>query len=113
MAKAEPATDGPAAQLTLQFLTWLAERPRTYGEVMECWRSSCPRLSVWEDALEAGLIAFGNRGTLRTKPVEVTLRGMELLRAAKISTAAFRPLIHVARAKGSGDESPPHHNPSL
>jgi hypothetical protein len=46
----------PAALLTLQFLAWIAERPRTYAETMEAWRTSCPRLSVWEDANLDGLV---------------------------------------------------------
>jgi hypothetical protein len=45
------------APLTIDFLTWLAARPRPYAEVMEAWRTSCPRLTVWEDAIEAGLVA--------------------------------------------------------
>ena len=31
--------------LTEQFLAWVADRPRTYAEAMEAWRSTCPRLS--------------------------------------------------------------------
>jgi hypothetical protein len=42
--------------LTLEFLDWVARRPRTYADAMEAWRTSCPRLTVWEDALAAGLI---------------------------------------------------------
>ena len=42
--------------LTLEFLDWVARRPRTYADAMEAWRTSCPRLTVWEDALVAGLI---------------------------------------------------------
>ena len=42
--------------LTLQMLAWLAVRPRTYGETMDAWRTSCPRLSIWEDALADRLI---------------------------------------------------------
>jgi hypothetical protein len=42
--------------LTLDFLAWLAAAPRPYGEVMEAWRTSCPRLSIWEDALADGLV---------------------------------------------------------
>jgi hypothetical protein len=41
---------------TLQLLTWIAERRRTYPETMEAWRSSCPRLTVWENAVTAGLV---------------------------------------------------------
>lgn len=46
------------ASLTRQMLEWIAERPRTHDEVMEVWRTSCPRLSIWEDACAAGLIAY-------------------------------------------------------
>lgn len=42
--------------LTLDFLAWLAAAPRDYSDVMEAWRTSCPRLTVWEDAIDAGLI---------------------------------------------------------
>jgi hypothetical protein len=47
-----------------QFLTWVTERPRRYADVMEEWRSSCPRLTVWEDASIAGHVALegGPRG---------------------------------------------------
>ncbi len=42
--------------LTLQLLEWLAARPRGYGETMEAWRTSCPRMPVWEDAIADGLV---------------------------------------------------------
>jgi hypothetical protein len=45
------------APLILDFLEWIAVRPRPYSEVMEVWRTSCPRLTVWEDANERGFIA--------------------------------------------------------
>jgi hypothetical protein len=44
--------------LTVQFLRWLADRPRTYADVMEAWRSSCPRISVWEGSFIAGLVRY-------------------------------------------------------
>jgi hypothetical protein len=37
-------------------LEWLAVRERTYEEVMEAWRTSCPRLPVWEEANDRGLV---------------------------------------------------------
>lgn len=40
----------------VQFLLWIAARPRTYSETMEAWRTNCPRLSAWEDATANGLI---------------------------------------------------------
>jgi hypothetical protein len=42
--------------LLVDLLTWLAAGDRPYGEVMEAWRSSCPRLTIWEDALAAAWI---------------------------------------------------------
>jgi hypothetical protein len=50
----------PTSALTLQFLAWIDHRPRTYAEAMEAWRSTCPRLSIWEDAILDGLIRFEN-----------------------------------------------------
>jgi hypothetical protein len=44
------------APLTLDFLAWLAAEPRDYADVMDAWRTSCPRLTIWEDAIDAGLI---------------------------------------------------------
>jgi hypothetical protein len=45
-----------ASAPTLELLAWIAERPRTYPETLEVWKSSCPRLTVWEDALSDGLV---------------------------------------------------------
>ena len=42
--------------LTLQFLAFVADGERTYGETMEAWRSTCPRMSIWEDAVRDGLV---------------------------------------------------------
>lgn len=42
--------------LILDLLEWLMVRDRTYEEVMDAWRTSCPRLPVWEDANERGLV---------------------------------------------------------
>ena len=42
----------------LQFLTWVANRRRTHSDVMDAWQSSCPRLSVWEDAVIDGYVQF-------------------------------------------------------
>jgi len=39
-----------------EFLVWVAFRPRTYADVMDAWQSHCPRFTLWEDALEAGLV---------------------------------------------------------
>ena len=41
---------------TRAFLLWLEQEPRTYDEAVEVWRTSCPRLSIWEDAIADRLI---------------------------------------------------------
>jgi hypothetical protein len=43
--------------LVLDLVEWLAPRPRPYAEVMDAWRTSCPRLTVWEDAVDAGYVS--------------------------------------------------------
>ena len=70
--------EGPSGHLTLQFLEWLSERPRTYGETMDAWRTSCPHLSIWEDAVSAGLVRLG-QGAFRQRQVTLTGRGRTLL----------------------------------
>jgi hypothetical protein len=59
-----PATPDPSTNLLLQFLAWVAARPRGYAETMAAWRTYCPRLQVWEDATAERLSI--NRG--RHKP---------------------------------------------
>jgi hypothetical protein len=39
-------------------IEWIAVQPRSYAEVMEAWRTSCPRLSIWEDACLDGLVEY-------------------------------------------------------
>ncbi|MGE3645108.1 MAG: hypothetical protein AB7F96_14770 [Beijerinckiaceae bacterium] len=53
--------------LILDFLEWVAAEPRPYADVMDAWRTSCPRLTVWEDCVDRGLITREydkHRGTL-------------------------------------------------
>src|SRR5438132_687670 len=42
--------------LMLELLEWISDRPRSYAETMDAWRSTCPRLTTWEDALIRGLV---------------------------------------------------------
>lgn len=46
----------PAEALIGDFVAWLASGARSYDEVMEIWRTSCPRLTIWEDAIDRGLV---------------------------------------------------------
>lgn len=80
----------PADALTDQFLGWIAEGGRTYGEVMEAWRTSCPRLSIWEDALDEGLVRVENDpGRTRAQArVTITDRGRARLNGQAETVAA-------------------------
>jgi hypothetical protein len=60
---------------TRQLLEWIASRPRTYAETMEAWRTHCPRLAVWDDAVIDGLVRVAGRDVL------LTARGRALLDA--------------------------------
>jgi hypothetical protein len=42
--------------LILDLVAWVAKEPRPYAEVMEAWRTSCPRLAIWEEAVDRGLL---------------------------------------------------------
>jgi hypothetical protein len=43
--------------LILDLLEWIANGEKSYAEVMDAWRTSCPKLPVWEEANERGLVA--------------------------------------------------------
>ena len=68
-----------ADPLVLDFVEWIAREPRLYSEVIATWRTSCPRLTIWEDAVDGGYVAR------ETQPgvgliIAVTADGERLLR---------------------------------
>lgn len=67
--------------LIVDLLQWITARERTYDEVMNAWRTSCPKLPVWEDANDRGLVATEN--VAGRMMVRVTSRGRELLNRSK------------------------------
>lgn len=42
--------------LVRDLVAWIAHEPRCYADVLDAWRTSCPRLPVWEEAVERGLV---------------------------------------------------------
>lgn len=64
------AADDP---LILDLVEWVAREERSHADLMETWRTSCPRLTVWEDAVERGYL------TRQDRLVKVTAKGRELL----------------------------------
>jgi hypothetical protein len=71
---AESSEKAAAAALTLQFLGFVADG-RSYGEIMEAWRSTCPRMPIWEDAVRDGLVRIENGGAMTSSRVVLTARG--------------------------------------
>jgi hypothetical protein len=66
--------------LVLDLVEWVARQPRAYSEVIETWRTSCPRLTIWEDAVDRGYVtrqAIAGRGIV----IAVTADGARFLRA--------------------------------
>lgn len=70
--------------LTLQFLEWVAQRPRTYAQAMDAWRSTCPRLTIWEDALNDGLIEM-HQVRVSAHDVERRARGVRLSERGRLA----------------------------
>jgi hypothetical protein len=48
----------PLDALILDLLEWIGPKDRPYREVLEAWRTSCPRLPIWEEANDRGFIAY-------------------------------------------------------
>jgi len=72
--------------LILDLLEWIGSRPRTYAEVMDAWRTSCPRFPVWEDANDRGFIGCHRQGG--ESFVSVSALGREFLDAQRPRHAA-------------------------
>lgn len=66
--------DAVVEALILDLLDWIGDRGRSYEETMAAWRTSCPKLPVWEDANDLGLIELEN------DTVRITAAGLAMLR---------------------------------
>ena len=66
--------------LILDLVEWIAARPQRYEDVMDAWRTSCPRLTIWEDTVDAGYVQTLS-GAETQKMVVITDRGKEFLEA--------------------------------
>ena len=72
----------PLDALILDLLEWIGPDARPYGETMQAWRTSCPRLPVWEEATARGFIEFDRRQGPAAL-VSVSAAGRQALRAAR------------------------------
>jgi D-3-phosphoglycerate dehydrogenase / 2-oxoglutarate reductase len=68
--------------LVLDLLEWIGPAPRPYEDVLDAWRTSCPRLPVWEEANARGFVVrrhLPGQGVL----VSVSAAGRSHLQAAR------------------------------
>ena len=65
--------------LMLEFLSWISDRRRTYTEAMNAWQSTCPRHTIWEDAMIDGYIELKRHQTAQDPEVTLTANGLALL----------------------------------
>jgi hypothetical protein len=75
----ERTTSNTVDTLILDLLEWIGPSPRPYAEVLEAWKTSCPRLPIWEDANDRGFI-MRHRAPRGGALVSVSDTGAEHLR---------------------------------
>jgi hypothetical protein len=80
------APDASINPLVFDLLEWLAISPRPYAEVMDVWRTSCPRLTIWEDAVDLGYVVRRHEG--RPPTVFLTEVGRQALEARQATAEA-------------------------
>ncbi|HEX2654293.1 MAG TPA: hypothetical protein VHN11_11670 [Xanthobacteraceae bacterium] len=49
--------DQATEALLVDFLEWVGKEPRTRTDVMDVWRTSCPRLPIWEEATDRKFVS--------------------------------------------------------
>ena len=69
--------------LILDLLQWLGTSPRPYSEVLDAWRTSCPRLPVWEEANDRGYVERHHASGIG-QCVSVSEAGAEHLRTHRV-----------------------------
>jgi len=74
--------------LVNDLLEWVAARPRTYRETMDAWRTSCPKLPVWEDAVDSDFLRIMRSDVENELVVVLSAEGRAFLdRAANVGRA--------------------------
>ena len=69
--------------LVLDLLEWVDITPRPYADVIEVWRTSCPRLPIWEDANDRGFIERRHEPG-RGEVISVSASGLQYLRQHRL-----------------------------
>jgi hypothetical protein len=73
--------------LILDLLEWIGTRDRTYDEAMDAWRTSCPKLPVWEEANDRGFVTTAARDNDVLR-VSLTRTGLGFLIARRTTNLA-------------------------
>ncbi len=68
----------PVDDLIIDLLEWIGPRAKPYAEVMDAWRTSCPRLPVWEEANDRGFVERHHQDDGGTM-VSVTILGQQFI----------------------------------
>jgi len=72
----------PVEPLVLDLLEWIGRESRPYSEVIEVWRTSCPKLPVGEEANARGFVE--RRHSVGTEArVQVSPAGLAFLQARR------------------------------
>ena len=69
--------------LVLDLVEWVVGGPRLYADVMDAWGTNCPRLPIWEDAVDLGFVVVCEAGESKDLVVEVTPHGRAFLDAER------------------------------
>jgi hypothetical protein len=86
----EAIVSNPVDALILDLLEWIGKGGRPYAEVMEAWRTSCPRLPVWEEANGRGFLDH-HHDSLSGRTICVSALGLEHLHCARAAAGHTVP----------------------
>ena len=85
-----PGMSDPIEPLVLDLLEWVGREPRPYAEVIEVWRTSCPRLPVWEEANARGFLEHRHQAGSEAL-VAVSQLGVTYLRTSRAAPSVAQP----------------------
>ena len=80
----QDAPEGRLDSLIFDLVEWVGKQPRSYAQVMEAWRTSCPRLTVWEEAVDRGYLVRCRDGDGNVS-IQVTTAGNAFLEISRSS----------------------------
>jgi D-3-phosphoglycerate dehydrogenase / 2-oxoglutarate reductase len=75
----------PVEPLIVDLLEWIGPGARRYADVLEAWRTSCPRLPVWEEANARGFVDHHHQ------PGQAATVSLSALGRAHLEAARTRP----------------------